>query len=381
MIKTKLKSIVLWGVHPFQPSGLGKICKLMLNSLEKIGYKVYVVSYDGQNLAITQNIRPYHPQLFDDILNFVKSIEPEYIISIGDLWRMEPVYRIVKTTCIKWIAYVGCEGINYPNSAWINRKEKIDLQVLIQMISAIWAYDKRSSEIFSKKFNIRTEVLPHAVNIDGIKNSNVFPIKETLGIENDKKLALLIADNIQRKGLDLFCEFISRYTDWVGYLHSPIMGFEIGFDIEEMKVAFNIEERIYTKNDLKNKLGRDILTESEIFGLYKACDLYLHPHRAEGFGLTVLEALVAGAPVLSTDCCGPREFLPDDYKIPVRNQKYVQLGGVGYLINEPEMSFTIPDKKKRHHQNFVGYSIREFRLNLIKLLSLKYPTKYWLEVS
>jgi len=353
----------------------------MLNSLEKIGYKVYVVSYDGQNLAITQNIRPYHPQLFDDILNFVKSIEPEYIISIGDLWRMEPVYRIVKTTCIKWIAYVGCEGINYPNSAWINRKEKIDLQVLIQMISAIWAYDKRSSEIFSKKFNIRTEVLPHAVNIDGIKNSNVFPIKETLGIENDKKLALLIADNIQRKGLDLFCEFISRYTDWVGYLHSPIMGFEIGFDIEEMKVAFNIEERIYTKNDLKNKLGRDILTESEIFGLYKACDLYLHPHRAEGFGLTVLEALVAGAPVLSTDCCGPREFLPDDYKIPVRNQKYVQLGGVGYLINEPEMSFTIPDKKKRHHQNFVGYSIREFRLNLIKLLSLKYPTKYWLEVS
>jgi glycosyltransferase involved in cell wall biosynthesis len=46
-------------------------------------------------------------------------------------------------------------------------------------------------------------------------------------------------------------------------------------------------------------LDRD-LTRGELAGLYRSCDLLLHPYRGEGFGLPVLEARACGLPVLVT---------------------------------------------------------------------------------
>ncbi len=44
---------------------------------------------------------------------------------------------------------------------------------------------------------------------------------------------------------------------------------------------------------------------------YRAIDLYLHPARAESFGLTVLEAMACGAPVVTTDAGGLPEVVED----------------------------------------------------------------------
>ena len=42
-----------------------------------------------------------------------------------------------------------------------------------------------------------------------------------------------------------------------------------------------------------------------------ACDLYVQPSRFEGYPMTVLEALVLGKPVVSTDNGGAKELLTD----------------------------------------------------------------------
>jgi len=44
-------------------------------------------------------------------------------------------------------------------------------------------------------------------------------------------------------------------------------------------------------------------------GLFHACDTYLSLHRAEGFGLTIAEAMAAGKPVVATAYSGPLEFM------------------------------------------------------------------------
>lgn len=44
------------------------------------------------------------------------------------------------------------------------------------------------------------------------------------------------------------------------------------------------------------------LAESELIALYQGCDLFVFPSLYEGFGLPVLEALMAGAPVVTTRC-------------------------------------------------------------------------------
>jgi glycosyltransferase involved in cell wall biosynthesis len=56
----------------------------------------------------------------------------------------------------------------------------------------------------------------------------------------------------------------------------------------------------------------------ELAALYRECALFLHASAMEGFGLVILEALVAGAPVRVSDIPVHREFgLPDECYFPV----------------------------------------------------------------
>jgi glycosyltransferase involved in cell wall biosynthesis len=49
----------------------------------------------------------------------------------------------------------------------------------------------------------------------------------------------------------------------------------------------------------------------EVAALYRAFDVYVSASRFEPFGLTILEAMDAGAPLVVTRTDGPREFLED----------------------------------------------------------------------
>jgi glycosyltransferase involved in cell wall biosynthesis len=56
----------------------------------------------------------------------------------------------------------------------------------------------------------------------------------------------------------------------------------------------------------------------EIAGLIRACDCYVSPHRSEGFGLTVAEAMALGRPVIATDYGGTADFVTDEVGFPLR---------------------------------------------------------------
>jgi glycosyltransferase involved in cell wall biosynthesis len=60
------------------------------------------------------------------------------------------------------------------------------------------------------------------------------------------------------------------------------------------------------------------LPASDYHALYAACDAYASLHRAEGFGLTIAEAMALGKPAIATGYSGNLEFMrPDDsYLVP-----------------------------------------------------------------
>ena len=62
------------------------------------------------------------------------------------------------------------------------------------------------------------------------------------------------------------------------------------------------------------------VSREEILGLIGAVDVYVSLHRSEGLGLTVLEALMLGKPVVVSDYAGVKDFLdvPGVHRVPCR---------------------------------------------------------------
>jgi glycosyltransferase involved in cell wall biosynthesis len=60
-----------------------------------------------------------------------------------------------------------------------------------------------------------------------------------------------------------------------------------------------------------------LLSDAELFELIGTATAYVSPHRSEGLGLTVVEAMAAGVPVITLPVGGPSCFISPDTALPV----------------------------------------------------------------
>lgn len=63
---------------------------------------------------------------------------------------------------------------------------------------------------------------------------------------------------------------------------------------------------------------RETMPAHALAGLVAAANCYVSPHRTEGFGLTVAEAMALGVPVIATDYGGTADFVTEDVGFPLR---------------------------------------------------------------
>lgn len=64
----------------------------------------------------------------------------------------------------------------------------------------------------------------------------------------------------------------------------------------------------------------EMLSSHDLYRLINVADCYVSPHRSEGFGLTLAEAMRLGKPVISTDYSGTRDFVLDGIALPLNYQ-------------------------------------------------------------
>ncbi len=61
--------------------------------------------------------------------------------------------------------------------------------------------------------------------------------------------------------------------------------------------------------------------KARLIEIYKSCDVFVSPHRGEGFGMKILDAMACGLPVVTplyggpTDFCTPQNTLPVDFQL------------------------------------------------------------------
>ena len=63
---------------------------------------------------------------------------------------------------------------------------------------------------------------------------------------------------------------------------------------------------------------RQSMEGSELAELVRDMDCYVSPHRTEGFGLTVAEAMASGLPVIATNYGGTADFVTEEVGFPLR---------------------------------------------------------------
>jgi glycosyltransferase involved in cell wall biosynthesis len=135
-----------------------------------------------------------------------------------------------------------------------------------------------------------------------ILNKSVSRLK--LGIEVDEIVLFSLGNLIERKGFHFLIEAVRLLIEDDRKIVCYIGG--------EGNYRSVLEKMIEEKGLGRNirMLGR--IPEDDISTWICACDLFIVPSTRESFGLTVVEALACGRPVVATKNGGSEEIIKDD---------------------------------------------------------------------
>jgi mannosyltransferase len=144
--------------------------------------------------------------------------------------------------------------------------------------------------------------VPNTVIMHGIDSACFCPpadieaAKRALGFDPAQKIAGCFGRIRHQKGTDLFVDAMIRLLpdrpDWIGIVAGRTTAEHTGFErqLREKIAAAGLTDRI-----------RFVGEHTDIEHWYQLLSLFIAPQRWEGFGLTPLEAMACGVPVVATD--------------------------------------------------------------------------------
>ncbi|MFH1334461.1 MAG: glycosyltransferase family 4 protein [Pseudomonadota bacterium] len=146
--------------------------------------------------------------------------------------------------------------------------------------------------------NERFHLLPPGINKDRIAPINATDIRHKVRqqhhLSNDQSLILLIGTNFHLKGVDRALRAIAALPQAV---QQKTAFWVIGKG--KQKPFINLAKKLHLESQIVFLGINENITQYLL-----AADLLIHPARREAAGMVILEAMVAGLPVLTTDVCG-----------------------------------------------------------------------------
>lgn len=123
-------------------------------------------------------------------------------------------------------------------------------------------------------------------------------LKKQYGLKHNDFMLLFVASSFKTKGLDRILHAIAALPPGI---KTRCHLFIIGGDKP------NAYQKMATKLDLRHV--KFLGARTDVANFYWAADLLLHPAYHESAGLVLLEALVAGLPVLTVNACGYADYI------------------------------------------------------------------------
>ncbi|HTO19109.1 MAG TPA: glycosyltransferase family 4 protein [Pseudomonas sp.] len=126
-------------------------------------------------------------------------------------------------------------------------------------------------------------------------------LRQQYGLAPDDILLMMVGSDFRRKGFDRALRGIAALPQELRYrVRVWVAGQDKPQSLEGLAEQLGIADR------LKVLGGRD-----DVAQLLWSADLLLHPARSEMAGLALLEAMIAGVPVIATEVCGYAHYITD----------------------------------------------------------------------
>ncbi|MCB1448226.1 MAG: glycosyltransferase family 4 protein [Rhizobiaceae bacterium] len=196
--------------------------------------------------------------------------------------------------------------------------------------------------------------VPHTVVMHGIDTTRFRPAVPGERPAPSARRRIGCAGRIRhQKGTDLFIDaliaLLPRYPDWEGEAIGRVTPEHEGFaeDLRSRIAAAGLSDRL-----------RLAAETTEIPAWYRGLDLYVAPSRTEGFGLTPLEAMASGVPVVAGDVGAYPELIVEGETGAV-----VPTGDLAAYIAAIETYLMAPERARRHGENALTHARGNFNIS------------------
>jgi len=318
-MKKKIKVFVI-ADHPFSPSGVGMQTRYMITSLLKTGDYSFIC-FGG---AIKH--QDYEPQKFEEygddlvvypvdgygtqesVRSIIRTEKPDLLWFMTDprffpwLWEIEDEVRSV----IPMVYYHVWDNYPYPdyNKTWYDSND------------CVVAISKVTHDIVK---NVSPDVdchyLPHAVDPEAfrpLKEEERSELRQNMGVPDEKFILFWNNRNARRKQPATLIFWFKEFLDKVGHDNARLIMHTDPGDPNGPNLLAVIERLELTSGEVQFSTQKIDLPQ--LAAIYNTADVTINISDAEGFGLSTLESLSCGTPILVNMTGGLQEQVTDGEK-------------------------------------------------------------------
>lgn len=300
------------------------------------------------------------------------SDQPEYAINVFAV-NADQVPEMVDCVGNEWLD----ERYNVGYWAWELDVFPEEWMGSFSHFQEIWTPSRFCVDVFSRVSPVPVRRVPHSVEISASPDAS----RQQFDLPEDRFLFLFAYD---------YLSFWQRKNP-LGLVRAFRKAFEGREDVGLVLKSINSDRDMTRTVELRAKAAGlpvwhidSYLSRQQVFDLMAVCDAYASLHRAEGFGLTLAEAMSLGKPVVATDYSGSCDFvtlansLPVGYRLVELEQDYGPYRAGGHwadpdeehaaeqmrrLVDEPGLAETMGEVAKRDITQYCG---REAIARLLK---------------